>query len=99
MAGPVYKLWMTKPTEAWYQLSEEERERVDATALASLEKVGGKPLIRCTPAWASEEWMLFGVEEFPSIEAVQQHALDLFNAGHFRYLECKSMLGIKWPPE
>jgi hypothetical protein len=43
--------------------------------------------------------MLFGVEEFPSIEAVQQHALDLFNAGHFRYLECKSMLGIKWPPE
>jgi hypothetical protein len=99
MAGPVYKLWMTKPTEAWYQLSEEEQEGVMATAQASLEEVGGKLLLRCTPGWASEEWMLFGVEEFPSIEAVQQHTMTLFEAGHFRYTEGKSMLGIKWPLE
>lgn len=99
MAGPVYKLWMSKSNEAWYQLSEEERDAMNAKAQACLEEVGGKSLIMCTPGWASEEWMLFGVEEFPSIEAVQQHTLDLFNMGHFRYLESKSMLGIKWPPE
>ena len=69
MAGTIYKLWMFKPTEAWYQLSKEERDNLANKIDEDLEKVGGKRWITCTPTWSTERWLLFGVEEFPDIEA------------------------------
>jgi len=97
MSG-IYKLWMSKPTEAWYQLSEEERSGLLAKVQEALEKVGGKTIVMCTPAWSTEEWLLFGVEEFPDIEAVQKHTELLFELNQFRYIESMSMLGIEWSP-
>ena len=98
MAEPIYKLWMLKPTEAWYQLSDEERASLMAKHAESFEKVGAKLIVRCTSLWSSEQWALFGVEEFPDIEAVQKHAEALFEAEHFRYLESMSLLGVAWEP-
>ena len=98
MAEPIYKLWMFKLTEAWYQLSEEEQATHMAEVNESREKVGGKTIVMCNAIWASEPWMLFGVEEFPGIEAVQKHAADLFEADHFRYFEGVSLLGVAWEP-
>jgi hypothetical protein len=94
MAGPIYKLYMGKPTEAWYQLSEEEK--ADFLAKTGPEKVGGKTLIYCNPVWASEEWMYFGVEEYPDIEAVQRHAQELTEMDWYRYIDSMSVLGTKW---
>jgi hypothetical protein len=99
MAGPIYKLWMMKYTDAWYQLSEEERNDHNAKIQAALAQVGGKMIISCTPAWSSEQWLMFGVEEYPDVDVVQQHTLALYQLNHFRYVESVSMLGIKWPPE
>ena len=42
--------------------------------------------------------MLFGVEEYPDIEAVQKHTADLLALNLFRYLESFSLLGIEWSP-
>ena len=42
---------------------------------------------------------MFGVEEYPDVDVVQQHTLALYQLNHFRYVESVSMLGIKWPPE
>ena len=84
MAGPIYKLFMLKLTEAWYQLSEEERNRRGAEVAASLERAGGKSVIDCNSAWSSEEWLAFGVQEFPNIEAVQKHAQDLTDLDWYR---------------
>ena len=97
MSG-IYKLWMSKPTDAWYQLSKEEQDGLVAKSREALEKVGGKAILTCTPAWSSERWLLFGVEEFPDAEAVQKHAGLLFEIDHYRYFEGTSMLGIEWPP-
>jgi len=99
MAEPIYKLWMTKPTEAWYQLSEEERNNHTAKTHEALAKIGGKVIISCTPAWSSEQWLMFGLEEYPDIEAVWTHTELLYSLDHFRYFESESMLGVKWPPE
>ena len=99
MADPVYKFWKSKLKEAWYQLSEEEQNKHMAQVQEALHKVGGKTVIQCTPAWSTEEWILCGVEEFPSVEAVQQHTEILYQLNHSRYLESQSLLGIKWPPE
>jgi hypothetical protein len=98
MSQKIYKLWMFRFKEAWYQLSEEEQNSHNAKIRESFDKVGGKTIILCTPLWASEQWMAFGVEEYPDIEAVGKHAQFLFQQNHFRYFESESMLGIEWPP-
>jgi hypothetical protein len=94
MAGPIYKLYMGKATEAWYQLSEEERNSL--LDKIGPEKAGGKTLVACNSGWSSEQWQWFGIEEFPDIEAVQQHAEDLEEVGWSRYKESVSVLGTKW---
>jgi hypothetical protein len=98
MAEPIYQLFLGKPTEAWYQLSEEERASLLSKSVKSLEEVGAKPLLMCMSLWSSEQWMFFGVEEFPDIEAVQKHTETLLGFDHYRYLESMSVLGTAWEP-
>ena len=98
MAGPIYKLWLNRMTEAWYQLSEEEQNNHFARVQEILQEVGAKPIVMCTPTWSAEQWMLFGVTEFPDIEAVQK-SVELFNEmDHYRYIEAETMLGTQYPP-
>jgi hypothetical protein len=98
MAGPIYKLWMFKYTDAWYQLSEEERNSYFAKIQEAWETVGGKMLIACVSAWSAEQWTMFGIDEFPDIEAVQKFTELLQDHDHFRYIESMSILGTKWEP-
>ena len=98
MAEPIYKLWMMRYKEAWYQLSEEEQNSQLAKAVEALDKAGGKSVLTCTSLWSSERWMAFGVEEYPDIEAARKHTELLFELEHYRYFESVSYLGIKWPP-
>ena len=98
MANPIYKMWKSKPTEAWYQLSQEARDRHLAQIEEALEHAGGKRVVTCTPIWAAEQWLAFGIEEFPDIEAVQRHAEILYELDHFRYFAGESTLGTEWPP-
>jgi hypothetical protein len=99
MAESIYKFWMSRPTEAWYQLSEEEQNKHTAKSQEVLHKVGGKTVIVCTSVWSNEQWLLCGVEEFPDTDAVQKHTELLFQLDHFRYFEGQSTLGTKWPSE
>ncbi|MBN2391883.1 MAG: hypothetical protein JXR84_14240 [Anaerolineae bacterium] len=85
--------------EAWYQLSEEEQHKFVAQVQEAFHKVAGKTLIQCTPAWFTEEWALCGVEEFPSVEAVQQYTEMLYQLHQYRYFEVQALLATKWPPE
>ena len=97
MAGPIYKLWMFRPTEAWYQLSKEERDSLTKKVIEDIEKFG-KSVLMCPPTWSTERWYLFGVDEYPDIEAVQKFTEILIERDHFRYIEVESMLGTKWTP-
>lgn len=95
MTKPVYRLWMARRTEAWYQLSDEERNEIMARLGESFERVGGKMTIICDSAWSTEQYTTFGVEEFPSSEAAQEHTDDLLALDWFRYVESTSILGTK----
>jgi len=99
MAQPIYKVFLLKPKEAWYQLSEEDRESHLAKDEESRKKVGGKVIVACNSGWSSDQWPYFGVEEFPDIEAVQKHSEELIKLNWFRYFESMSFLGTKWEPE
>jgi hypothetical protein len=97
MSGPIYKLFLLKPLPSWYALSEEEQNAIDAKVAESRDKVGAKLIVACESAWSSEQWMGFGVEEFPDIEAVQKHTayLNQLNWPH-QYAESMTLLGTKW---
>ena len=97
MAGPIYVFGASRMKEAWYQLSEEERESLWAKVHAIGEKCGVKLIIRCTSMTA--EWPHWGVFEFPDIEALQRNNELSEEIGWFRYVESgHSMLGTKWEP-
>lgn len=93
MAGPVYKMFRARWKEPWFALSEKEREALGAKVRAALKQVGGKEVVFCDSRWSSEQWWGFGVEEFPDIEAVQQHTRLLEELNWMRYVEAETLLG------
>ena len=95
MAKPIYKFFMVRFLEAWYQLSEEERNSRLAKLNEALEKVGGKRPIICDSSWSSDQWSIAGVEEFPNIEAVQSFTATLTELDWSRYVESISVLGTE----
>ncbi|HEY2423058.1 MAG TPA: hypothetical protein VGH55_03085 [Chthoniobacterales bacterium] len=95
MPQPIYKLFMGRFLEAWYQLSKEEQNSLVAKLNEGLEKVGGRRLVLCDSNWSSDQWMVSGVEEFPNIEAVHKYSATLNDLKWFRYCESTSLLGTK----
>ena len=103
MAQPVYKLWQGRWTEAWHGLSAEEQQRLLGQAQKALDTAGGKELVICSAAWSNERWPLFGLEEFPDIDAVHRHAQLLLDLNWARYVESRTTVGTQLslpePPE
>ena len=97
MAKPIYKMFMGRFTEAWYQLSAEEQRSLLQKIDAAQKAAGGKGIIECDSSWASERWTAFGVEEFPDIEAVQKHSTLLNELQWYRYFETITTLGTAFP--
>ena len=95
MAEPIYKFFMARFLEAWYQLSKEEQDSLIAKLNEAHEKVGGKRPILCDSSWSSDQWSVAGVEEFPNIEAVQKFMAALQELSWFRYCESTSVLGTR----
>lgn len=95
MTQPIYKLFMARLTEAGYQLPEEEREKMWAKHDEAYQKAGGKTILICDSSWASEQFLFWGIEEYPSIEAVQESHKVLNEINWFRYFEAVTMLGTK----
>ena len=97
MAGPVYKMFYARMKEAWFQLSKEERDSLFGKIEEAMKKVGGKPMIICNSSWSSEKWWFWGVEEYPSIEAVQEHTNLLNEMEWLRYVDSETLLGTAVP--
>ncbi len=97
MSQPIYKMFMFRNTEAYYQASEEERNEILGKLDAAFQKVGGKRLVWCNSYWSSDQWQVFGVEVFPNIEAVQQYSQAMNELNLSRYVESVSLLGTEFP--
>jgi hypothetical protein len=93
----IYKLYMMKPKEAWYSLSKEEQRGIIAQdaeiSHRTMEQHGGRTVLACDCFWSTEDWLLFGVEEYPNIEAVQASTRALREMGWFKYFESRIVLG------
>ena len=97
--APIYKVWMHKPSDAYLQLSEQEQNAVLAKLGDLAKQCGGKPILQCFSAWSNQEWPIFGLEEWPNVEALQRYHSLIYETGLARYGEDWSLLGTKWPPE
>ena len=62
----------------------------------ALKTAGGKELVICDAAWSNERWPVFGVEEFPDLEAVQRHEQILTDLTWARYIESRTTLGTEF---
>jgi hypothetical protein len=95
MAKPVYKLFMARPTEAGYQLTEDERNKIWAKHAEISKKLDVKIILICDSYWVSEKWHFWGVEEYPNMDALQKYHEALNEIQWFRYFEAETLLGIR----
>ena len=95
MPDKVYKVFLGKQTEAWYALSQEDRDALMEKVNDALEKAGGKRVVFCNSTWATEQWRFFGVEEFPSTDAAVLHSELLDKIDLRRYVQSVTTLGME----
>jgi hypothetical protein len=95
MTQPIYKVFLGRPLEAWYQLSKEEHDRLFVQVEAALAECGGERVVICDSSWSSDHWLFFGVEKFPDIEAVQKYHRMLSEINWFRYIDSTTTLGTQ----
>ena len=96
MSQPVYLLVLGKGwTEAWYQLSEEEKDSLWSKVSKVDKRAGRKLVIGCHSRWADEEIFDWAVMEYPNMEAYQKKVEELEELGWWRYFSAKTILGTK----
>jgi hypothetical protein len=93
MAKPIYKLYMARLSEAGYQLTQEERDKMLAQRDEIAQKLGIKTIVICDSSWVSEQFLFWGVEEFPDMDAVYGFHAELNKLSWFRYIESETLLG------
>jgi hypothetical protein len=95
MAQSIYKLWQGRFTEAWHQLPEQEQQRLLGQVMEALNTTGARELVVCDAAWSNERWPVFGIEEYPDLEAVQRHEQLLTELNWARYIDSRTTLGTE----
>jgi len=97
MSKPVYLLFLGKGfTEAWHQLSEDERKDLWSKVEEVDKRAGAKWVIICNSRWADEEIFDWGVLEYPDMDAYQKKVEELEKLNWWRYFSAKSILEQRW---
>jgi hypothetical protein len=99
---PIIKLFFMKPKAAWYELSQKEQQQImkrDTEVSTDLEKkYGGRSILVCDCFWSTEDWILFGLQEYPHLESVQEVTRALREVNFFSYFESRIILGTPGIP-
>ena len=92
---PIIRLLFAKIKEAFYELSQEEMMEFMVKDRKNLDELGCKFwMIDCS--WSTEEWTVIGVEEWPSLDALEKRAkFENEVLQKFRYVESKTYLGTR----
>lgn len=99
MAQKIYKPCLIHGhTEAYYQLSEEAKNKLWKQGGETIEKAGAKmssPYFDCR--WSNDKYMTFFTMEYPNIEAAIADTAGVEKAELFRYMVSETILGIESP--
>lgn len=93
---PIIRLYFAKIKEAFYKLSEEEKKEFMLKDRKNLDELGCKVMMMIDCRWSNEEWNYIGVEEWPSLEALEKRAkFEYEELEAYRYVESKTYLGTR----
>ena len=93
---PIIRLLFAKIKEAFYNLSEEEKMEFMLKDRKNLDELGCKVLMMIDCRWSNEEWNYVGVEEWPTLEALEKRAkFENEELEKFRIIEAKTLLGTR----
>src|SRR5262245_57960474 len=93
MAGSIYKMFHARYTEVWYQLTREQQDALFAKTEETSKRLGIKAVLICDSSWNSEKWLFWGVEEYPSMDALREYSRCLLELDWFRYFDSEILLG------
>ena len=101
MSRKIYKLCLIHGyTEAYHQLSEEEKEKLWEGVRNAIEKAGAKmatPYYDCR--WSNDKFHTFFIMEYPDIECAMLDTAGVEEAGLFRYITSETILGVEHTEE
>ena len=69
---PVIRLYFAKMKQAFRELSDEEKITFMRKDRENLDKLGMKAVTMIDCSWSNEEWDYIGVEQWPSMEAIEE---------------------------
>lgn len=97
MSQTIYKLVLIRGyTEAFYQLSAEERKKLWDDVFKVIKDAGAKmatPYYDCR--WSNDKYRTFFIMEYPNVESAIMDTTGVEKAGLFRYMVSETILGIK----
>ena len=98
MSTKIYKLCLVRGyTEAYHQLSEEEKKRFwEQVREIIREKAGAKmvtPYYDCR--WSNDKYATFFILEYPDVESAMMDTTGVEELGMYRYLVSETILGIE----
>lgn len=94
MDTPVFKLYLAKVSLDGTLLSERRNAELIRKLPQILRSAGGRSLVSGT-IWSDERFRSFGVQVFPSWQAVREHDRQLEELSWFQYIQSRMYLGVE----
>lgn len=94
MQTPVYRLFFFKPGIRALSLPLEERKAFLSRLDEPASRFGVRLLLAADMLWSNESYEYFGLEQFPSQNAVLEYTQALRELGWYEYIVAESYLGI-----
>lgn len=91
---PVYRVYLSRLTTYGLELTTDQLNETWAQGRDALKMVKGIPLLAGFSRWNNETWDGFGIERFPSYQAVLAYTQYLSVSGWYRVSEARSHLGF-----
>jgi hypothetical protein len=93
---PIIRVLFAKIKKAFYELSEEEKTEFMLKDRKNLDELGCNVIMMIDCRWSNEEWNYLGIEEWPTIEALEKRgAFENEELEKFRFIESKTILGTR----
>ena len=91
---PIIRLFFAKMKDTFIALPEEEKIAFMRKDRENLDELGMKAVTMIDCSWSNEEWDYIGVEQWPSLEAIEmREQFENDKLEVFKYVESKTYLG------
>jgi hypothetical protein len=91
---PIIRFFFAKMKDAFIELSEEEKIAFMRKDRENLDELGMKAVTMVDCHWSNDEWDYIGVEQWPSIEAIEmREQFEKEKLEVFKYVDSKTYLG------